>query len=158
EPLWRRSWQMRVKHLGPDHPESIGSADKLAMALVAQKKFPEAEPLLKKSLAHREVAFGVDDDRIMPSLNRLAELYVASGRFADAETVPGRAGTPAGSRMGLHPPPYGDSQRWLGAALAGLGKFDEAVVLYASALPLKERQLPPAPHIPPKQGQISHGD
>src|SRR5262249_9772503 len=56
EPLWRRSWQMRVKHLGPDHPESIGSADKLAMALVAQKKFPEAEPLLKKSLAHREVA------------------------------------------------------------------------------------------------------
>ncbi|HZE96113.1 MAG TPA: tetratricopeptide repeat protein [Planctomycetota bacterium] len=158
EPLWRRSWQMRSKALGSDHPESIGSADKLAMSLIAQKKFPEAEPLLKKSLAHREAAFSPDDDRIMPSLNRLAELYVSAGRFADAEAVARRGVAIARSKIGLQPVALAESRRWLGAALAGQGKFDEAVPFYAGALEMKARQLPEAAHIPPKPGQIAHAD
>jgi hypothetical protein len=60
--------------------------------------------------------------------------------------------------MGLQPPSIADSKRWLGAALAGQGKAQEAVALYEAALPLKRKQLPSAPHIPPKQGQISHAD
>jgi tetratricopeptide (TPR) repeat protein len=159
EPLWRRSREIRLKILqDPDHPEVIGSGDKLAMCLSALKKFPEAEALLKKSLAHREKAFEPDDARILPSLNRLAEVYVAAGRFADAEAVAGRAVKLARTTIGLQPPSVADSDRWLGAALAAQGKYDEAIALYTQALPLKKKQLPAASHIPPKQGQVSHAD
>jgi tetratricopeptide (TPR) repeat protein len=158
EPLWRRSMQIRAKALGSDHPEVIGSGDKLAMSLLAQKKFPEAETLLKKSLAHREKAFEPDDPKLMPSLDRLAELYVAAGRFPEAEVQAKRAVQIGRSTIGLQPASFGDSLRWLGAALAGQGKVDDAIPLYASALPLKEKQLPKAAHIPPKQGEISHVD
>ncbi|HEV3025972.1 MAG TPA: tetratricopeptide repeat protein, partial [Planctomycetota bacterium] len=123
EPLWRRSMQIRLKNLGAEHPEVIGSGDKLAMSLIAQKKFPEAESLLKKSLAHREEAFGPDDSRLLPSLNRLSELYVAQGKFTEAEVFAKRAVGIGRSTIGLQPPSFGDSERWLGAALAGLGKF-----------------------------------
>src|SRR5579862_3351140 len=153
EPLWRRSLQIRSKQLDPDHPEVIGTGDKLAMALMAQKKFPEAETLLKKSLAHREKAFEPDDPKLMPSLNRLAELYVATGRFPEAETVAKRAVQLGRATIGLQPPSFADSERWLGAALAGQAKFEDAIPLYENALPLKKKQLPAAPHIPPKQGQ-----
>jgi tetratricopeptide (TPR) repeat protein len=158
EPLWRRSMQIRSRHLGPEHPEVIGSGDKLAMSLLQQKKFPEAETLLKKSLAHREGAFGPDDSRLMPSLNRLSELYVGQGKFVEAEPFAKRAVQIGRGTIGLQPPSFGDSQRWLGAALAGLGKFEDAAPLYANALAIKVRQLPEAAHIPPKQGQIAHAD
>lgn len=158
EPLWRRSMQIRAKTFGSDHQEVIGSGDRLAMSLLAQKKYPEAETLLKKSLAHREKAFEGEEMKLMPSLNRLAELYVAEGKFAEAEAYAKRAVQIGRTTLGLQPPSYGDSQRWLGAALAGQGKADEAIPLYAGALPLKERQLPKAAHIPPKQGEISHVD
>ncbi|HUR39318.1 MAG TPA: tetratricopeptide repeat protein, partial [Planctomycetota bacterium] len=32
--LWKRSYEIRKKHLGPDHPEAIGSGDKMAMSLI----------------------------------------------------------------------------------------------------------------------------
>jgi tetratricopeptide (TPR) repeat protein len=158
EPLWRRSLLMRSKGLGADHQEVIGSGDKLAMCLIAQKKFADAEPLLRKSLLHREKAFGVDDDRTMLSLNRLAELYVLQQKFADAESYAQRAVTLGRNKIGLQPTGFADSQRWLGAALAGLGKPEEAAPLYANALSMKVRLLPEAAHIPPKANQISHAD
>ena len=158
EPLWRRSMAIRAKHLGSEHGEVIGSGDKLAMCLCAQKKFPEAEALLRKSLAHREKAFEGEETKIMPSLNRLAELYVASGRFAEAEASARRAVGIASTTIGLQPASIADSKRWLGAALAGQGKAEDAIPFYDAALPLKKRQLPAAPHIPPKPGQISHAE
>ncbi len=72
EPMWRKSYDIRRKNLGPDHPESIGSGDKLGHCLIAQAKYPEAEELLKKSLKHREAYFGPDHEGIIPSLNHLA--------------------------------------------------------------------------------------
>jgi tetratricopeptide (TPR) repeat protein len=158
EPLWRRSLHIRAKNLGSDHPEVIGSEDKLAMCLIPLKKFPEAETLLKKSLAHREKAFEPDDPKLMPSLNRLAELYVAEGKFAEAEAAARRAVTIASATIGLQPTSVADSKRWLGAALAAQGRLDDAIPLYEAALPMKKKQLPEAPHIPPKPGQISHVD
>lgn len=158
EPYWRRSMMIRSQNLGADHQEVIGSGDKLAMCLIQEKRFADAEPLLKKSLAHREKAFGADDDRIMPSLNRLSELYVAQQKFAEAEPGAQRAVTIGSRKIGLQPAAFADSQRWLGAVLAGLGKFEDAAPLYASAIARKVQQLPDAPHIPPKPGQISHVD
>jgi tetratricopeptide (TPR) repeat protein len=158
EPLWRRSYEIRRKNLGPEHPESIGSGDKLALSLLAQGKYAEAEPILRKSLAHREGYYGTDDAGVMPSLNHLAELFLAQKKYAEALPFADRAMKIGRSKTGLMPPSYADSMQLLGAIYAGLEKYEDAVPLYDSAIKYKVRQLPEAAHIPPKPGQISHGD
>jgi tetratricopeptide (TPR) repeat protein len=156
--LWKRSFDIRRKNLGPDHPESIGSGDRWAMSLLKQKKFAEAEPLLRKSLAHREGYFGPEDPGIMPSLNRMAELYLAQGKIDEAEPFARRSVAIGRLKVGLQPPSFGEAQHFYGRVLAAQGKADEAVPLYANALAAAARLLPEAAHIPPKPGQISHGD
>lgn len=158
EALWRRSYEIRRKNLGPDHAESIGSGDKLALSLIAQGKYPEAEQLLKKALAHREAYHGVDDAGLMPSLNRMSELYLAQKKWADAETFAARAMKIGRAKTGLMPPSFADALRNLGAVYAGQEKWEDAAPLYDQAVKLKVRQLPDAPHIPPKPGQIHHGE
>jgi len=158
EKVWRRTYDIRRKNLGPDHPESIGSGDKLGLCLVEEGKFAEAEPLLKKSLAHREAYFGDDNENIMRSLNNMAQLYLAQKKYEEARAHADRAVKIGRAKVGLMPPAYLDSQRLLGAALAGLEKYDDALPLYDASLKGKVKQLPEAAHIPPKPGQISHGD
>jgi len=158
EPMWRKSYDIRRKNLGADHPESMGSGDKLAMCLIEQGKFPEAETLLKKSLGHREAYFGADHEGIILQLSHLAELYLAQKKYAEAEAYAGRAVKIGRNKIGLMPPSMPEAQHRLGAALAGLEKYDDAILNYDAALKFKVRLLPEAPHIPPKPGQISHGD
>lgn len=158
EPMWRKSFDIRRKNLGPDHPESIGSGDKLAMCLIEEAKFPEAETLLKKSLGHREAYFGADHEGIIPSLNHMAELYLAQKKWAEAEVPAARAVKIGRSKIGLMPAAMPDAQHRLAQALAGLEKWEDAIPLFDAAVKFKARQLPDAPHIPPKPGQISHGD
>lgn len=157
EPLWRRSYEIRRKHLGPDHPESIGSGDKLAMSQIAQGKYPEAEQLLRKSLAHREKYHeSTEDPNLLPSLNRMSELYLAQKKYAEAEPFAARAVKIGRSKIGLMPPSFADSLHRLGAVYAGQEKHADAVPLFDQCVKLKVRQLPDAPHIPPKPGQIHH--
>jgi tetratricopeptide (TPR) repeat protein len=155
EPLWRRSYDIRRKNLGPDHPESIGSGDKLALSLVAQGKYPEAEQLLRKALAHRE-ANVLEEANLMPSLNRMAELYLAQKKYAEAEPFAVRAVKIGRSKIGLMPPSFADSLHRLGSVHAGQEKYEDAIPLFDQCVKLKVRQLPDAPHIPPKPGQIHH--
>jgi tetratricopeptide (TPR) repeat protein len=158
EPLWRRSLEIRRKNLGAEHPESIGSGDKLARCLMAQGKFADAEPLLRKSLAHRETYWGAEAPEIMTSLNAMSELLLMQKKYGEAEPFASRAVKIGRAKTGLMPPSYPDSMRNLGAVYMGLEKADDAIPLYDNAVKLKVRQLPEAPHIPPKPGQISHVD
>lgn len=158
ETLWRRSYDIRRKNLGLEHPETIGSGDKLAASLLAQGKYAEAEPFYRKSLAHREGYYGADDPGIMPSLNHMAELFLAQKKYADAEPFAQRAVKIGRAKTGLMPPAYADCLRALGAVYAGQEKYDDAIPLYDLSVKMKARLLPDAPHIPPKPGQISHGD
>lgn len=158
EPLWRRSLEIRRKHLGADHPESIGTGDKLGLCYVAQGKFGDAEPLLRRSLAHREGYYGTDDPGIMTSLNNMAKLFLAQKKYAEAEAFASRAVKIGRAKTGLMPPAFADSLAFLGACHAGQEKWADAVPLFDQAVKLKVRQLPDAPHIPPKPGQIHHGE
>lgn len=158
EPLWRRSWQILGKTLGPDHGDSISGGDRLARSLMAQGKYPEAEALFRKSLAHRERYWGADDHRVMASLNNLAELFLAQKKLPEAESFAGRAVKIGRAKTGLMPPAYAESMRLLASVYAAQEKYEDAAPLFDGAVKLKVRQLPDAPHIPPKAGQISHGD
>jgi tetratricopeptide (TPR) repeat protein len=56
-----------------------------------QRRYADAEPLYKRSLAILERALGPDHPDIATSLNNLAAMYGAQGREADAEPLYKRA-------------------------------------------------------------------
>ena len=63
----------------------------LANAYKAQGRYPEAEPLHKRSLAISEKVLGPDHPAVATSLNNLAELYRTQGRYPEAEPLYKRA-------------------------------------------------------------------
>src|SRR4029079_4756899 len=107
---------------------------------------------LEKAVAPGGAYFGDDHEGILRSLNYMAELQLAQKKYAEAQAVAERAVKIGRSKIGLRPAAYPDAQHHLGEALAGLGKYDDAIPLYDAALKSKAKQLPEAAHIPPKAG------
>ena len=141
EAAWRRALALRLRELGSEHPEVLDTSDKLAAALKGQKKYEEAEKLLKQSLAKREEYRGSKDDPgLLGSINRLAELYMSQEKWAEAEEQARRAVAIGRATMGLVPPSLADSLRDLGAILVAQQKPQEAEPLQRRALAMREAQ------------------
>ena len=78
-------WRYGKRALGPDHPNVASSLNNLAVLYQSQRRYSDAEPLFKRSLAIKKNALGPDHPDVVLSLNNLAVLYRAQGRYADAE-------------------------------------------------------------------------
>jgi Tetratricopeptide repeat/Domain of unknown function (DUF4062) len=70
--------------LGPDHPDTLGSRNNLALAYRATGRAAEAIPLLDRTLADRERVLGPDHPDTLGSRNNLALAYQDAGRAAEA--------------------------------------------------------------------------
>jgi tetratricopeptide (TPR) repeat protein len=77
--------------LGPEHPVTAASLNKLAVLYYAQGRYAQAEPLHRRSLAIREKALGPEHPQVANSLNNLAGLYRTQGNYAQAEPLFQRA-------------------------------------------------------------------
>jgi tetratricopeptide (TPR) repeat protein len=65
---------------------------------LAQKRYEEAEPLLRKSLAILEASILADTRTVVPILENLQRLYVAQGRGVEAEKIGTRLSSIADER------------------------------------------------------------
>jgi tetratricopeptide (TPR) repeat protein len=74
--------------------------DKQADKLFKSGHYPEAEALLKRSLAISEKAPSSKHPKLAETLNNLAELYRTQGRYAEAEPLYERALTIAEKALG----------------------------------------------------------
>ena len=70
---------------GPNRPNFAQSLNILAVLYMAQDRYAEAEPLLKRSLAAFEKALGPNHPEAANVRNNLAALYRDQGRYTDAE-------------------------------------------------------------------------
>ena len=70
---------------GKDDPESTVLLSNLADAYTNQRRYAEAEKLLKRSIVITVKAFGPDHADVAQGLNNLAALYARQGRNAEAE-------------------------------------------------------------------------
>src|SRR5262249_17322691 len=70
---------------GPEHPDTLISKSNLAALLAAQKKFSEAEPLMKDSLASMRRVLGDDHPTTLTNLRHLVGLFNDQQRYAEAE-------------------------------------------------------------------------
>lgn len=141
EQLYRRALREREAEPGPDHLETLTSANNLAMMLKARGKLAEAEPLYRRVLRGREVQLGPDHRDTLRSINNLAVLLQARGQLEAAEPLYRRAHSGCEAQLG---PDHADTLTNMNN-LAGLlktrGRLEDAEPLYRRALEGREKQL-----------------
>ena len=74
-----------------NHPEGTDGINGLALAVVQQAKFGEAEPLMRRALEIDEASFGFYHPKVAIRFNNLAQLLQATTRLSEAEPLMCRA-------------------------------------------------------------------
>ncbi|MCH9650456.1 MAG: tetratricopeptide repeat protein [Deltaproteobacteria bacterium] len=95
--------------------------------------FPEAEPLLEKSLALRRARLPSDSPKIAASLAKLGELRLAQGSYSEAEHLLKEALQHREDTLPPDDPLIAKSLTDFGAVLHMRGRFAEAEALYRRA-------------------------
>jgi tetratricopeptide (TPR) repeat protein/tRNA A-37 threonylcarbamoyl transferase component Bud32 len=79
-----RALALRRRALGPDHPDTMTSANNLAGAYQAVGRLNESLALLEDTLKRRETTLGTDHAATLATRDDLAHLKLDTGRLADA--------------------------------------------------------------------------
>jgi non-specific serine/threonine protein kinase/serine/threonine-protein kinase len=79
--------ELRRKALGPYHPETMLSMDRLAVAYRSEAKYPEAEKIWTELYHYQQKALGESDPGTLQSMHSLAALYRSEGKYKDSAAL-----------------------------------------------------------------------
>ncbi len=122
------------KRHGPDHPETIVSANRLASVLTRFGAYAHAKPLLERVLAAYEAELGPDHDNIATCLNELAICLRSMGEYAEAKPLFERA-------LAIYESTLGPNHRNTVICINNLGTLFYSMGEYENAKPLFERAI-----------------
>jgi serine/threonine protein kinase len=127
--------------LGPDHPDTLSSMNRLAMAYHAAGKLEQSLPLLEETLALRKSKLGPDHPDTLASMNNVAVGYQAAGKFDRSLPVAEETLSLRRSKLG---PDHRDtlaSMDSLAVVYRATGRLDRALPLFEEALELRKSKL-----------------
>jgi tetratricopeptide (TPR) repeat protein len=124
--MFRKALAIRRTYFGDRHPSLANNVVNLSSSLIEQRRYAEAEPLLAEALAFTGAAAGNHDAAMARLAFQLARIRLAQEDPAGAEALLRDALSRQSRAL-----PAGDwvtaaTQSALGAALTGLGRYDEA--------------------------------
>jgi eukaryotic-like serine/threonine-protein kinase len=129
--------------LGPDYPETLTLMSSLAMVLVDELKFAEAEKLYRDALAIQRRVLGPEHPETLRSMTNLGNCLYREGRYAEMEklerdtlAIQQRVLGPAHS-LTLH------SMMYLALALSNEGRVAEAEQEFHETSEIERRTLGP---------------
>lgn len=129
--------------LGPDSTEVAGAITWVGIALHAQNRNSEAEPLLRRALAIREKALGPHDLDVAVSLNNLAQVLLPSGHFSEVEPLMRRALAIDEAALGPKKPLIARDLNNLSDLKWHQGLYSEAEPFARRSLEIREQSLGP---------------
>ena len=94
-----RAVALRRQELGPEHPETVGAMNDLAIVLDRMGKFAEEQKILEVVVAVKRRTLGPEDPLTLRSVNNLAIALAMQGLLEDAvKLAGGNPGNPAPCR------------------------------------------------------------
>ena len=87
ETLYRRVIELRSRILGPEHPETLASRNRLIYALNEEEKHADAEKEARQVVDLREKILGAEHPDTLLSRYNLASALYHAGKFGSAEQV-----------------------------------------------------------------------
>jgi serine/threonine protein kinase len=132
-----------TRHLGPDHPATLGSMHYLATSYYYLGRHADALKLREETLALRKAKFGPDHPDTLMSMSNLADSYAALGRYADALKLYEETLALQKAKLGSdHPDTLGGMNN-LASSYYALGRYAEALKLFEETLALCKAKLGP---------------
>ena len=137
----KRVLKIREKALGPDHPDTALSLNKLAELYHSQGNYAAAEPLYQRALKIYEKARGPEHPETALSLNNLAVFYLSQANYAAAEPLYQRALKIYEKALGPDHPNTALSLNNLAGLYLEQGNYAAAEPLYQRALKIRVKAL-----------------
>jgi tetratricopeptide (TPR) repeat protein len=145
EPQLRKAHELREMSLGPDHPETLATADALGGLLWNEAKLSEAEASLRKTLEKCRRILGPDHPTTRSATFHLALVLRSQGRWAEGEQL-ARENLAAVRRVfGPEGEEALNAMDVLGQFLREEGQLDEAEGLFERCLEIARRRSPGKP-------------
>lgn len=146
EPHCVAAFDIRRRHLGDFHPDTLASESQLGVLRSKQARYAEAEPLLRAANDRRKSVLGEDHPDTLATMSDLAVVLHAMGKLEEAETLC-RAALPVQSRLlGPNHLQTLTTTANLASILQARGESSEAELLHHGAMNgLSERLGPTHP-------------
>src|SRR5438552_9824371 len=135
--------EVRAHVLGSEHPDTLRSRNRLAVALWRQAKFTEAEADFRKLIKLEDKAIGSEHPDTLMSRDYLAALLVREGKYAEAEAEDRQVLKLREKVLGVGDPDTLRTRRYLAMALSGEGKHAEAEAHFREIVKMYEKVLGP---------------
>jgi serine/threonine protein kinase len=143
ELLQRQSLEIRKRVLGPEHPETLRSANLLANVMHDEGHYAEAEKLDRETLDIQRRVLGPEHPLTLVAMSNLANHVVLEGRYAEAETLSRETLDIQRRVLGPEHPDTLGSMNNLADDLISEGRYADAEKLYRETLDIRRRVLGP---------------
>ena len=130
--------------LGAEHPQTLTSANNLAMSLSNQGKYADAETIQREVLGVTKRVLGAEHPDTLTYANNLALSLLDQGKYADAETIQREVLGVRKRVLGAEHPDTLTVANNLAMSLSDQGKHAEAEAMVQATLALCQRVLGPA--------------
>jgi non-specific serine/threonine protein kinase/serine/threonine-protein kinase len=141
EPHLLRALELRERELGPDHPDTLGTMNSLAVLYWIQGRYDDAEPLFVATLEARKRILGQDDPATLASMHNLATLYNVRGHYDKAEPLFLETLEKHKRVLGDDHPNTLGSMNNLAFLFSVQGRYAEAEPLFLETLEIERRAL-----------------
>ncbi|GFE82393.1 hypothetical protein GCM10011487_43930 [Steroidobacter agaridevorans] len=138
-----RALELRRKHLGEDHPDTLKSQAFLVSIMIAEASFEEAEPLAKQTLERMTRVLGPEHSETLAHTGNLGLLLYERGKFQDMAELLARL-------LPLQQRTLGDAHEAtlstmnnLAIAYRNLGRYAEAAELHTRELAICRKAFGP---------------
>jgi serine/threonine-protein kinase len=138
-----RALAIRIKALGPEHPDAASSLTNVANTFVMMGKYPEAQEKYERALAIRIKALGPDHPIVCNSLNNLGVVLKKMGRVPEAREKFERALAIRLKVFGPDNVEVANALNNLGVVLKDMGNYPEAREKFERALATRLKVLGP---------------
>lgn len=136
-----RAEKIAQESLGAGHPIVASCLNEEAQVLILQRRFPEAEEKLRRSLTLLEAAFGPDSHQSSDTLRFLAESYRAQGKYP--EPYYKQAMAVLEDKLGTSHPRLLPAYFALAAFYYNAGRYEEAEELNRTVIQISTVALDP---------------
>ncbi|HEY6339190.1 MAG TPA: serine/threonine-protein kinase [Candidatus Sulfotelmatobacter sp.] len=130
---------LRRRLLGPEHPDTLRSMNRLANVYDDQGKYAQAEALDSQTLEIQRRLLGPDHPDTLRSMNNLAIAYRHEGKYAQAEALLSQALAIKRRVLGPEHPNTLKSMGNLVNVYHDEGKYSEAEILISQTLEIQRR-------------------
>lgn len=141
EELYQQTFELRIKMLGVEHPDTLTCMSNLANVLRSRGKYEEAETMHRQVLELRTKVLNAEHTATLTSINNLARVLDCQGKYEEAETIHRQALELRTKVLGIDHLSTLNSMNNLALVLNSQGKYEEAETMHRWILKLRTKAL-----------------